>query len=154
MTHNFGLHFTQELVQRYSFFPGGLAQRYPFLPKEWPESTEQVIPFFVIVVNALGTDDAMRWFDAARTAHRSVVTADEAGTHQFGFAAYLGKEIGIARDPSLAIVAAWEAIKALYEITCRDARADVDAYFECALRACSRGSGRLTSSPGAAAATA
>ncbi|MFF8919525.1 hypothetical protein ACF08M_41140 [Streptomyces sp. NPDC015032] len=44
-------------------------------------------------------------------------------------------------------------MKALYEVTRRDAAVDVDVFFECALRACSRGSGRPTSSPVAAAAT-
>jgi hypothetical protein len=75
VTHNFGLHFTQELVKRYGFHDEG-----------WPESAEQVTPFFAIVVNALGEDDATRWFEAARRAHQCVVEADQARTWHFGFA--------------------------------------------------------------------
>ncbi|MGV9343105.1 hypothetical protein [Streptomyces sp. NPDC003688] len=142
MTHNFGFHFVLEL-----------GNRFGSPTDSWPPSAEQVPPFLAIVVNALGAEEAMRWFDAARTAHQSVVAADQAGTHQFGFPAYLDRELGLDRGPSLAAVAAWEAMKALYVVTRRDAAVDVDVFFECALRACSRGSGRPASPPVAAAAT-
>lgn len=49
-------------------------------------------PFFAIVVNALGTDDAARWFEAARKAHQRVVTAEQDRTHHFGFAHHLDVE--------------------------------------------------------------
>ncbi|MFE0737495.1 hypothetical protein [Streptomyces sp. NPDC058855] len=50
MTHNFGLHFAQEL-----------GNRFGSPTDSWPGSAEQVIPFFAIVINALGTDDAAQW---------------------------------------------------------------------------------------------
>jgi hypothetical protein len=65
MTHNFGLHLAQELGNRF----GSPTDSCPL-------SAEQVIPFFPIVVNALGTDDAARWFEAARRAHQRVATAE------------------------------------------------------------------------------
>ncbi len=36
-------------------------------------------PFFAIVVKALGTDDAAWWLEAARKAHRRVVTQSRTG---------------------------------------------------------------------------
>ncbi|MEV8351048.1 hypothetical protein ACFVTT_25425 [Streptomyces niveus] len=78
------------------------------------------------------------------------MTADLARTHQFGFAVYLDREIGDEHGPSLASVAAWEALTALYEITRRDADADIDRYFDCALRASTRSSGQHINTPAAA----
>ncbi|MGW1496454.1 hypothetical protein [Streptomyces sp. NPDC002402] len=43
---------------------------------------------------------------------------------------------------------------ALYEITRRDAGADVDKFFDCALRACSHSSGQPNSTPVTAGASA
>ncbi len=143
MTHNFGLHFALEL-----------GNRFGSPTDSWPASAKQVNPFFAIVVNALGTDHAARWFEAARRAHQRVVTAEQNRTHHFGFAQHLDVETEAHQELTLPVVAAFEATKALYEVTRRDAAVDVDVFFECALRACSRGSGRPTSSPVAAAATA
>ncbi|MFI8515931.1 hypothetical protein ACIGHB_32910 [Streptomyces sp. NPDC085460] len=143
MTHNFGLHLALEL-----------GNRFGSPTDSWPPSAEPVTPFLAIVVNALGTQEAVRWFDAARRAHQSVVAADEARTHQFGFPSCLDGELGLDRAPSLAVVAAWEAMKALYVVARRDATLDVDVLFECALRACSRSGGLPAGSPIAAAATA
>lgn len=142
MTHNFGLHFAQELGNRF----GSCADR-------WPESAEQVTPFFAIVVNALGADGAVRWLEAARRAHQRSVAAEKTGTYNFGFAQYLDTETGAHEAPTIPIVAAFEAMKALWEITRRDADVDVDEFFECALRACLRGSNRSSSTPVAAAAS-
>lgn len=143
MTHNFGLHFAQEL-----------GNRFGSPTDSWPASAEQAIPFFAIVVNALGTDDAAQWFEAARRAHQCVVTAEQNRAHHFGFAHHLDVETEAHQELPPPVVAAFEATKALYEVTRRDAAVDVEVFFECALRACSRGSGRPTSSPVAAAATA
>ncbi|BAC75287.1 hypothetical protein AQJ43_37615 [Streptomyces avermitilis] len=143
VTYNFGLHFTQELGN--SFGPP---------TDSWPASAEQVTPFFAIVVNVLGTDDAARWFEAARKAHQRVVVAERDRTHHFGFAHHLDVETEAHQEPTLPVVAAFEATKALYEITRRDSGVDVDVFFGCALRACSRGSGRTDSTPVAAGANA
>ncbi|MFE2945330.1 hypothetical protein ACFXKG_40865 [Streptomyces sp. NPDC059255] len=143
MTYDFGLYFTQELGNR--FGPD---------TDSWPASAEQVTPFFAIVVNALGTDDAARWFEAARKAHQHVVTAEQDRTHHFGFAHHLETKAHPHQEPTLPVVAAFEATKALHEVTRRDSGVDVDVFFNCALRACSRSSGRPASTPTAAAATA
>jgi hypothetical protein len=143
VTHTFGFHFTQEL-----------GNHFGSSTDSWPESAELVTPFFAIVVNALGTDGGVRWFDAARRAHQRVVDADQARTHNFGFAQYLDLETGAHEELTLPVVAAFEAMKALWEVTRRNAGADVDVFFECALRACSRGSSQTGSTPLAAAATA
>lgn len=139
VTHNFGPHFTQEL-----------GNRFGSPTDSWPASAEQVPPFFAIVVNALGTDDAARWFEAARKAHERVVTAERDRTHHFGFAHHLDVETEAHQDITLPVVAAFEATKGLHEITRRDSGVDVDVFFDCALRACSRGSGRSDSTPVAA----
>ncbi|MFE6128321.1 hypothetical protein ACFQ6Q_08635 [Streptomyces sp. NPDC056437] len=142
MTHNFGLHFTQEL-----------GNHFGSPTDSWPASAEQVTPFLAIVVNALGTEDSERWFAAARRAHRSVVNADETQAYNFGFARYLDLETEAHQGLTLPVVAAFEAMKGLYEVTRWDSSVDVDAFFECALQACSLGSGQPASAPVAAAAT-
>ncbi|KFG10535.1 hypothetical protein IQ61_02095 [Streptomyces scabiei] len=143
MTHDFGLHFTQEL-----------GNRFGSPTDSWPASAEQVTPFFTIIVNALGTDDAARWFEAARKAHQRVETAERDRAHHFGFAHHLDVETEAHHETTLPVVAAFEATKGLYEITRRDSSVDVDVYFHCALRACSRGSGRADSAPVATGANA
>ncbi|WP_232838705.1 hypothetical protein [Streptomyces geranii] len=137
MTHNFGLHFTQEL-----------GNHFGSPTDSWPASAEQVTPFFAIVVNALGTDDAPRWFEAARKAHQRVETAERDRAHHFGFAHHLDVETEAYEEITLPVVAAFEATKGLYEITRRDPSVDVDVFFDCALRACSRGSGWTDSTRG------
>jgi hypothetical protein len=143
VTHNFGLHFTQE--------PGN---RFGSPTDSWPASAGQATPFFAIVINALGSDDTVRWFAAARRAHQAVVDADRARTYNFGFAHYLDLETDAHEELTLPVVAAFEAMKGLYEVTGRDSGVDVDVFFDCALQACLRGSGRTASAPGAAVATA
>ncbi|MFG2638718.1 hypothetical protein ACGFX8_33970 [Streptomyces sp. NPDC048362] len=141
MTHDFGLHITQELGNRFG------------LPTaSWPASAEQVTPFFTIVVNALGTDAATRWFEGARTAHHKVVTAEQNRTHNFGFPMYLDVATEAHKELGLPVLAAFEATKAAYEITRWGDDADVEVYFDCVLRACARSSSQ-TSSTSLAAAT-
>ncbi|MFJ7063354.1 hypothetical protein ACIQVA_37835 [Streptomyces microflavus] len=142
MTHDFGLRFAQELCDRFGSPVGS-----------WLASAEQVIPFFAIVVNALGTNNAALWFEAAPTAVRSVVTAEQNRVHHFGFAHHLAVKIDAHQELTLPVVAAFEATKALYEVTRRHAAVEVDVFFDCALRACSPDSGLPTSSPVAAAAS-
>nr|WP_202513372.1 MULTISPECIES: hypothetical protein [unclassified Streptomyces] len=55
-------------------------------PDLWPETTELVTPFLAIVVNAMGLDDGLRWFEAARQAHRCVTEAERDRSYNFGFA--------------------------------------------------------------------
>jgi hypothetical protein len=118
-----------------------MGNRFGSLTDSQPASAEKVSPFFAIIVNALGTDDAAQWFEAARKAHQRVVTAEQNRADHFGFTHHLDVETEAHQELTLPVVAASEATKALYEVTRRDA-ADVDVFFECALRTCSRGSGR------------
>ncbi|MGW0565557.1 hypothetical protein ACWDZ4_34445 [Streptomyces sp. NPDC003016] len=118
-----------------------------------PESAEQVILFFAIVVNALGADEAARWFETAYGAHQQVVAAEEARTVHFGFAGHLDGKTEAYRQPSPPVVAAFEATKALHEVTRQDAAADVDVFFDSALRACARNAGQPDSTPVAAGAS-
>lgn len=98
-------------------------------------------PFLSIVATALGIEDAGRWFEAARRAQQRVVTAEQNRAHHFGFAHHLDVETEAHQELTLPVVAAFEATKALYEVTRRDAAVDVDGFFDCALRACSRSNG-------------
>jgi hypothetical protein len=143
VTNDFGLWFAVELSRRFGWSGA-----------DWPASAEQVTPFFAIIIDALGAADAARWLEAARKAHQRSVAAEKTGTHNFGFAQYLDTETGAHKEPTLPVVAAFEATKALYEITRRDKDADVDEFFDCALQACARASGQASSTPVAAGATA
>ncbi|WP_176742555.1 hypothetical protein [Streptomyces sp. LUP47B] len=136
MTHDFGLHFTHELGNH--FGPP---------TDSWPPSAEEVTPFFAIVGNALGTANAARWFEAARKAHQRVVTAERDRAHHSASPTTWDVETGAHQEITLPVVAAFEATKGLYEITRRDSSVDVDVFFDCALRACSRGSGQSDSPP-------
>ncbi|MEV4976740.1 hypothetical protein [Streptomyces scopuliridis] len=127
MTYNFGLHFTQELGDR--FGPA---------PDSWPATAERVTPFLAIVVDALGVDEGLRWFEAARQAHRRVTEAERDRSYNFGFAHYLDTATGAHEDITLPVVAAFEALKGAYEVARRESGVDVDVYFECAAQACSR----------------
>ncbi|MFD9807688.1 hypothetical protein ACFWZZ_10475 [[Kitasatospora] papulosa] len=141
MTHNFGFHFSIELRNHFGSPTDG-----------WPASAEHVTSFFGIVVNALGADRAAHWFVAARQAHLHVVAADQALGHQFGFASHLDFEIGDDRTPSLDRTAAWEAMKAVYELMRRDGAADAETFFDCALLATERSGAQPGGRPVAAAA--
>ncbi|MFE4583117.1 hypothetical protein [Streptomyces chartreusis] len=127
MTHDFGLHLTQEL-----------GNRFGSPTDSWPETAERVTPFLAIVVDALGVDDGLRWFEAARQAHRCVIEAEEDHSFNFGFAHYLDMAAGAYENVTLPMVAAFEAMKGAYEVARRDRGVDVDVYFDCALQACSR----------------
>ncbi|WP_217246081.1 hypothetical protein [Streptomyces sp. AC602_WCS936] len=148
MTHNFGIHFTQELANRYG------------LPTDdWPASTEPVTSFFTIVVNAVGRGRALDWFEAARRAERRVDEVDQARTYQFGFAAYLADALDFyGQRPTLAETVAWEAVKGAREVARHGSGIDRDAGFDvlldCAVRACGRSSSRQDNRSTGAAATA
>ncbi|WP_331761974.1 hypothetical protein [Streptomyces anulatus] len=122
MTYDFRLHFTQELGNH--FGPA---------TDSWPATAERVTPFLAIVVDALGVDDGLRWFEAARQR----VLEDERDD-SFGFAHYLDTATGAHEDITLPVVAAFEALKGAYEVARRERSVDVDMYFECAAQACSR----------------
>ncbi|MGR3875671.1 hypothetical protein ACUXZZ_44850 [Streptomyces graminifolii] len=72
---NFGFHLTKSMSDMFG------------LPTDaWPENTEHVTPFFTIVVNALGRQEATEWFEAADRAQCRVRAVEEAGTYQLRFA--------------------------------------------------------------------
>uniref|UniRef100_UPI0036709377 hypothetical protein n=1 Tax=Bacillus tropicus TaxID=2026188 RepID=UPI0036709377 len=79
---------------------------------------------------------------------------DQARTYNFGFAHYLDMATGAHEEITLPIEAAFEAMKGMYVLARRDSAVDVHAYFDCALRACSRDGGHTGSAPVAAAASA
>ncbi|MFJ4858593.1 hypothetical protein [Streptomyces sp. NPDC088730] len=127
MTYDFGHHFTRELSNR--FGPD---------PDSWPATAERVTPFLAIVVDALGLDEGLRWFEAAREAHRRVTEAERDRSYNFGFAHYLDIATGAHEDVTLPVLAAFEALKAAYAVARHEDSADVDVYFEYAAQACSR----------------
>ncbi|TBO60202.1 hypothetical protein EYS09_07815 [Streptomyces kasugaensis] len=127
MTYDFGLHFTQELGNRF----GPAAD-------SWPATAERVTPFLAIVVDALGVDEGLRWFEAARQARQRVLEDERDDSYSFGFAHYLDTATEAYEDITLPVVAAFEALKGGYEVARRESRVDVDVYFECAAQACSR----------------
>nr|WP_168723187.1 hypothetical protein [Streptomyces sp. SAT1]ANO42770.1 hypothetical protein A8713_036615 [Streptomyces sp. SAT1] len=127
MTYDFGLHFTQELGNR--FGPD---------PDSWPATAERVTPFLAIVVNALGPDEGQRWFEAARKAHLRVTEAERERSYNFGFAHYLDTATGVDKDVTLPVLAAFETLKAAYTVARHEDGPDVDVYFEGAAQACSR----------------
>ncbi|MFD6478900.1 hypothetical protein ACFWEH_35895 [Streptomyces anulatus] len=125
MTYDFRLHFTQELGNR--FGPA---------TDSWPATAERVTPFLAIVVDALGVDDGLRWFEAARQARQRVL--EDERDDSYSFAHYLDTATGAHEDITLPVVAAFEALKGAYEVARRKRSVDVDMYFECAAQACSR----------------
>ncbi|CAL9668568.1 hypothetical protein [Streptomyces sp. enrichment culture] len=139
MTYDFGLRFTQELGNRFGSPTGS-----------WPAAAERVTPFLAIVVDALGVDDGLRWFEAAREAHRRVTDAESEHSYNFGFAHYLDMAAGAYEDVTVPVVAAFEAMKGAYEVARREDSVDVDVYFECAAQACSRMGGVAPAAAGAA----
>ncbi|MDQ0745801.1 hypothetical protein QF034_000032 [Streptomyces africanus] len=103
MRYNYGLHFTGEMVKRYGFLTEG-----------WPASTQQLAPFFTIVVNAVGLERAASWFEAARHADCREREVEQACAYQFGFAIYLAEALDYhGQAPTLAETAAWEATSKL-----------------------------------------
>ncbi|MCA1224309.1 hypothetical protein [Streptomyces sp. 8L] len=125
MTYDFGHYFTRELSNR--FGPD---------PDSWPATAERVTPFLAIVVDALGVDEGLRWFEAARTAHLRVTEAERDRSYNFGFARYLDLATGAHEDVTLPVMAAFEALKAAYTVARHEDSTDV--YFEYAAQACSR----------------
>ncbi|MGY0071694.1 hypothetical protein ACWZEH_34100 (plasmid) [Streptomyces sp. QTS137] len=79
-----------------------------------------------------------------------MVTAEQDRTHHFGFAHHLDVETEAYQGTTLPVVAAFEATKELHKITRRDSEVDVNVFFDCALRACSRSNGWADSAPVAA----
>ncbi|MFJ5115864.1 hypothetical protein ACIQAD_35065 [Streptomyces sp. NPDC088551] len=131
MTYDFGCHFTQELGNRFESPTGN-----------WPATAERVTPFLAIAVDDLdvddGQDDGLRWFEAAREAHRRVTEAGHDHSFDFGFAHYLDMAAGAYEDGTLPVVAAFEAMRGAYEVARRERSVDVDVCFDCAVQACSR----------------
>ncbi|MEV5620194.1 hypothetical protein ACFVG1_36445 [Streptomyces bacillaris] len=126
MTYDFGLHFTQELGNRLG--PD---------TDSWPATAERVTPFLTIVVDALGVDEGLRWFEGAQKAHLRVTEVERNRSYNFGFAHYLDTATGAHKDVTLPVLAAFETLKATYVVAQHDGT-DVDLYFECAAQACSR----------------
>ncbi|MFD5977501.1 hypothetical protein [Streptomyces bacillaris] len=127
MTYDFGHHFTQELRNR--FGPD---------TDSWPATAERVTPFFTIVVDALGVDEGLRWFEAARKAHLRVTEAERNRSYNFGFAHYLDLASGAHENVTLPVLAAFETMKAAYAVAQHENSTDVDVYFEYAAQTCSR----------------
>ncbi|MGW1438723.1 hypothetical protein ACWD7M_26205 [Streptomyces griseus] len=127
MTYDFGLHFTQELGNRFGADTDS-----------WPATAERVTPFLAIVVDALGADEGLRWFEAAREAHRRVAEAERDRGYNFGFAHYLDTATGVDKDVTLPVLAAFETLKAAYTVARHEDSTDVDVYFDCAVQACAR----------------
>ncbi|MEU2026147.1 hypothetical protein ABZ565_28930 [Streptomyces sp. NPDC016469] len=126
MRYDFGVYFAQELGNRL-----GPAT------DSWPETAQRVAPFLTIVVDTMGVDDGLRWFEAVREAHQRVTEAECEDTYNFGFARYLDTATRTYEDTALPVVAAFEALKGAYEVARRGRRVDIDVYFECAAQACS-----------------
>jgi hypothetical protein len=106
--------------------------------KGWPTSTRYVHPYLGIIVRSIGLDRAGGFFEAARQAYRREQEIERAGGFQFGFPAYLSTELGDV-EATLALTAAWEAIKAVYEIAAhRESGTDFEQYVDCAIAACTR----------------
>ncbi|MGX1266852.1 hypothetical protein [Streptomyces phaeoluteigriseus] len=104
----------------------------------WPASTPYVHPYLGIIVRSIGLERAGGFFEAARQAYRRQQEIARVGGFQFGFPAYLSTELGEA-EPTLALTAAWEAIKAVHEIAAhRDSGTDFGQYIDCAIAACAR----------------
>ena len=104
----------------------------------WPTSTWYVHPYLGIIVRSVGLDVAGGFFEAARQAYRREQQVERAGGFRFGFPAYLSTELGDV-EPTLALTAAWEVIKAVHEIAAhRDSGTDFAQYVDCAIAACTR----------------
>ncbi|MFE3579847.1 hypothetical protein [Streptomyces vinaceus] len=73
--------------------------------------------------------------------------------HNFGFPMYLDVTTEAHEELGLPFLAAFEVTKALYEITRYAHDADVEVYFDCALRACARSSTQPSNTSVAAAAS-
>nr|WP_203605296.1 hypothetical protein [Streptomyces sp. SID8014] len=115
-----------------------MGNRFGSPTDSWPATAERVTPFLAIVVDALGVDDGLRWFEAARQAHRRVTEAEHDRSYNFGFAHYLDTATGSHEGVTLPVLAAFEALKAAYAVARHEDSVDVDVYFECAAQACSR----------------
>ncbi|MGW4983591.1 hypothetical protein [Streptomyces mirabilis] len=104
----------------------------------WPASTRFVHPYLGIIVRSIGLEQAGGFFEAARQAYRREQEIARAGGYQFGFPGYLSTELGDV-EATLALTAAWEAIKAVHEIAAhRDSGTDFERYVDCAIAACAR----------------
>ncbi|MFI8164171.1 hypothetical protein ACIF6I_33840 [Streptomyces microflavus] len=63
-------------------------------------------PFLAIVVDALGVDDGLRWFEAARQARQRVLDDERDDSYSFGFAHYLDTATGAHEEITPPVVAA------------------------------------------------
>ena len=102
MTYEFGLHFTQEL-----------GNRFGSATDSWPATAERVTPILAIIVDALGTEGSERWFAAARRAHLSVIEADETRAYKLRLCPLPGPGDEAQRGLTLPVVAAFEAMEGL-----------------------------------------
>ncbi|MFJ9195854.1 hypothetical protein [Streptomyces globisporus] len=125
--YDFGHHFTQELGSH--FGPD---------TDSWPATAERVTPFLAIVVDALGVDEGLRWFEAARKAHLRVTEVERNRSYNFSFAHYLDTASGAHENVTLPVLAGFEALKAAYAAALHANSTDVDVYFEYAAQTCSR----------------
>lgn len=123
MTHDYGLLLFDEMHERFGRRAG------------WPPSASLVSPFFRIIFETLGPEEAGAFFEKARQAHRKEHRVADAGTYQFGFAQYLDVAIDDSWHGSLRHVAAWEAMKAVHEITRTDTP-DFEQYIDTAVNVC------------------
>ena len=115
-----------------------MGNRFGLLGDGWPASAQYVAPFFAIVVDVVGQEEAAAWFEAAR---RRELEVEQARTHQFGFAVYLSSQLDhYDQEPTPARTSAWEAMKAVREIVRQDSAADLDVFLDCALEACEHSS--------------
>lgn len=101
----------------------------------WPPSASLVSPFFRIIFETLGPEEAGAFFEKARQAHRKKHQVADAGAYQFGFAQYLAVAIDDSWHGSVRHVAAWEAMKAAHEIT-RNDTPDFEQYIDTAVNVC------------------
>ncbi|GAB1331657.1 hypothetical protein [Streptomyces sennicomposti] len=115
-----------------------MGERFGSPTNGWPPSTEYVHPFLVIIVRSIGLERASGFFDAARQAYQREQEVARVGGFQLGFPTYLSNRLG-DEEPTLALTAAWEAIKAVHALVGqRDSEADFEQYIDCALAACAR----------------
>ncbi|MFF5315610.1 hypothetical protein [Streptomyces massasporeus] len=121
MTHDYSLLLFDEMHKRFGRRAG------------WPPSASLVSPFFRIIFETLGPEEAGAFFEKARQAHRREHEVADAGTYQFGFAQYL--EFDDSWHGSLPHLAAWEAMKAAHEITRADTP-DFEQYIDTAVNVC------------------
>jgi hypothetical protein len=115
-----------------------MGERFGLPTDGWPPSTKYVHPFLVIIVRSIGLERASGFFEAARQAYKREQEVAGGSGFQLGFTTYLSNRLG-DEEPTLALTAAWEAIKAVHALGGqRGSGADFEQYVDCALAACAR----------------